>query len=139
MFPLSRPSIPIQWLMASTRPISPPPLGVRLQSREHDVAGRPPLRIGQHGKIARKALGGGVWLARCRFRDLDGVTRVVERRSPAGQLDQHGKFAEDVLVEALKTRRPPGVSGEISLDTRICDLVDRHLDMLAEMASRLRP
>ncbi|OCB41037.1 integrase [Mycobacterium malmoense] len=96
------------------------------------MAGRPPLRIGQHGKITRKALGGGIWLARCRFRDLDGVTRVVERRSPAGRLDQHGKLAEDQLLEALKTRRPPGVSGEISLDTRICDLVDQHLDMLAE-------
>ncbi len=35
------------------------------------MAGRPPLRIGAHGKIIRAHLGGGVWLARCRFRDTD--------------------------------------------------------------------
>jgi hypothetical protein len=46
------------------------------------MAGRPPLRIGQHGKISRKYLGGGVWLARCRFRDSDGLTRIVEPARP---------------------------------------------------------
>jgi len=30
------------------------------------MAGRPPLRIGSHGKITRTYLGRGVWLARCR-------------------------------------------------------------------------
>lgn len=96
------------------------------------MAGRPPLRIGQHGKVARKDLGGGVWLARCRFRDADGVTRIVERRSPEGDVDKHGKAAEDALIAALKDRRPPGVSGEISLDTRIAVLVEQHLELLAE-------
>jgi len=52
------------------------------------MAGRPPLRIGSHGKISRKHLGDGVWLARCRYRDCDGVTRIVERRGPVG--DQYG-------------------------------------------------
>ncbi len=33
------------------------------------MAGRPPLRIGQRGKITRIRLGGDVWLARCRYRD----------------------------------------------------------------------
>lgn len=94
------------------------------------MAGRPPLRIGQHGKVARKDLGGGVWLARCRFRDADGVTRIVERRSPEGVEDKHGKAAEDALIESLKDRRPPGVSGEITTDTRISVLVERHLDLL---------
>lgn len=96
------------------------------------MAGRPPLRIGQHGKVSRKNLGGGVWLARTRFRDADGVTRIVERRSPVGQVDQHGKLAEDALIASLKDRRPPGVSGEISLDTRISVLVDQHLRVLEE-------
>jgi len=73
-----------------------------------------------------------LWLARCRFRDADGVTRVVERRSPAGEDDKHGKAAEDALIAALKDRRPPGVSGEISLDTRIAVLVEQHLELLAE-------
>lgn len=96
------------------------------------MAGRPPLRIGQHGKVTRTAVGGGIWLARCRFRDADGVTRIVERRSPAGVEDKHGKAAEDALIEALKSRRAPGVSGEISLDTRISVLVDLHLERLSQ-------
>ncbi len=96
------------------------------------MAGRPPLRIGAHGKITRKSLGGGVWLARCRFRDTDGVTRIVERRSPDGEDDKHGKAAEDALVEALKHRRAPGESGEITLDTKISVLVETHIDRLAE-------
>jgi integrase len=96
------------------------------------MAGRPPLRIGQHGTISRKYLGGGVWLARTRFRDSDGVTRIVERRGPADDHDKHGKLAADALVEALRNRRPPGVSGDISLDTRVADLVEQHLAMLEE-------
>lgn len=96
------------------------------------MAGRPPLRIGQHGKISRIQLGGGVWLARCRYRDNDGVTRIVERRGPADELDQHGKLAEDLLVEALQARRAPGSDAEITLDTKVTALVERHLDRLAE-------
>ncbi len=94
------------------------------------MAGRPPLRIGQHGKITRTALGGGVWLARCRFRDSDGVTRIVERRGPEG--DQRGKGAEDALIEALATRRPPGSADEITLDSKVIDLVNAHIDRLEE-------
>lgn len=94
------------------------------------MAGRPPLRIGQHGKITRKQLSGGVWLARCRFRDFDGVTRIVERRSPEGRDDKYGKAAEDILVESLKERRPPGVSGHITTDTKVSVLVDQHLEIL---------
>jgi hypothetical protein len=63
--------------------------------REIAMAGRPPLRIGQHGKISRTYLGGGVWKARCRYRDSDGVTRIIERRGPADELDKRGKLAED--------------------------------------------
>lgn len=98
-------------------------------------AGRPPLRIGEHGKITRKPLGGGVWVARCRFRDSDGVTRLVERQGPPE--DQYGKLAEDVLVAALEQRRAAG-DGEISLDTKIMALVDRHIDRLAEDGRSLR-
>jgi hypothetical protein len=83
------------------------------------VAGRPPLRIGQHGKITRNYLGSGVWVARCKFRDVDGVTRRVERRGPADEHDKHGKLAEDALIEALKARRAPGDGDELALDTKI--------------------
>ncbi|MEZ0052118.1 integrase [Mycobacterium sp. MAA66] len=94
------------------------------------MAGRPPLRIGQHGKITRTSLGGGVWLARCRFRDADGLTRIVERRSPTGQVDQYGKMAEDELIQSLKVRSAPGISGKIKAETKLSALVQQHLDNL---------
>lgn len=98
------------------------------------MAGRPPLRIGGHGKITRLDLGGGVWLARCRFRDTDGVTRIVERRGPAG--DNYGNLAEDLLLEAIAGRR--ATEGETSLETKIADLVDRHIELLAEDGRAIR-
>ncbi|MCV7399769.1 site-specific integrase [Mycobacterium fragae] len=101
------------------------------------MAGRPPLRIGAHGKITRTYLGGGVWMARCRYRDSDGVTRIVERRGPADEHDQHGKLAEDVLIEALMARRSCD-GDEITLDTRIMALVDAHIDRLAEDGRSIR-
>ncbi|MDX1890128.1 site-specific integrase [Mycolicibacterium sp. 050158] len=94
--------------------------------------GRPPLRIGERGKITRTNLGGGLWLARCRFRDADGVTRTVERRGSSGKNDDNGRAAEDLLIESLKDRRPPGVSGEVSLDTKISVLIDQHLALLED-------
>ena len=94
------------------------------------MAGRTPLRIGQRGKINRTYIGGGVWEAKCRYRDIDGVTRRVTRRSPAGERDRHGKLAEDALIESLANRRPP--SDEVGPDTPIMALVDAHLHRLAE-------
>ncbi|MBB5162495.1 tyrosine recombinase XerC [Mycobacterium sp. AZCC_0083] len=99
------------------------------------MAGRPPLRIGQHGSITRLSLGGGVWLARTRFRDADGVTRKVERRGPAE--DQYGKLAEDALLEALMQRRAAGTT-ETSLDTKIMTLVEQHIDRLEEDGRAVR-
>jgi len=97
------------------------------------MAGRPPLRIGQHGKISRKYIGSGVWEAQCRYRDTDGVTRRVRRIGPADQHDRRGKLAEDVLIEALAQRRPPsGGPDEIGLDTAVMTLVEAHLARLAE-------
>ena len=39
---------------------------------------RPPLPLGEHGEISI-APKRGQWVARCRFRGLDGITRKVER------------------------------------------------------------
>ncbi len=39
---------------------------------------RPPLALGHHGTI-KVTRDGGQWIARCRIRDLDGVTRRVAR------------------------------------------------------------
>lgn len=96
------------------------------------MRGRPALRIGQHGKITRKYLGGGVWVARCKYRDTDGVTRRVERRGPADEHDKHGKLAEDLLIESLMARRAPGDVDEVNLGTKITFLVERHLNRLAD-------
>jgi integrase len=96
------------------------------------MAGRPPLRIGQHGKMKRTNLGGGVWEAYCLIRDTDGVIRKMQRRGPADENDYRGKLAEDALVEALAQRRPPsGTADEITLDTRVSMLIDRHIERLA--------
>jgi hypothetical protein len=44
---------------------------------------RPPLAMGTHGSISVSKLPASArFVTRCRFRDLDGVTRVVERRGP---------------------------------------------------------
>jgi integrase len=97
------------------------------------VAGRPPLRIGQHGKISRRYLGDGVWEAQCRVRDTDGVTRRVRRVGPPDNYDRHGKLAEDALMEALMQRRPPsGAPDQIGVDTPVMVLVEAHLARLAE-------
>lgn len=97
------------------------------------MAGRPPLRIGAHGKISRKYLGCGVWLAQCRYRDSDGVTRKVQRLGPADEFDKRGKLAEDALIEALAERRPPASTPDaIGLDTSLSALIDQHIARLAE-------
>ncbi|ART69135.1 site-specific integrase [Mycobacterium dioxanotrophicus] len=99
------------------------------------MAGRPPLRIGQHGKVKRIEVEPGVWIARCRYRDTDGVTRIVERKSP--RRDQHGKLAEDELVASLATRKAPG-AGEITPETKLIDLVDQHIERLEEDGRAMR-
>jgi cation transport ATPase-like protein len=76
------------------------------------MAGRPRLRIGQHGNISRRHLGGGVWEAFCRFRDSDGVVRKVQRVGPADKFDKHGKLAEDLLIEALAERHSRASRGD---------------------------
>lgn len=96
------------------------------------MAGRPSLRIGEYGKITRTRLGNGAWLARCRYRDRDGVTRVVQRVGPRDEYDQYGKLAADALKEALAERRPPSGPDALGLATLVSALVDEHLVRLAE-------
>ena len=81
-----------------------------------------------HGRIARIQVSPGVRNAKCRFRDADGVTRVVQRRGPDG--DKHGKAAEDALRESLKGRQPPVAAGGVSAATLIMTLIDAHIDEL---------
>src|SRR4051812_30281127 len=59
---------------------------------------RPPLALGHHGtiKVSRE---GDRWVARCRFRDLDGKTRPVERRGTSKVK------AQQALQDELQSRR----------------------------------
>jgi integrase len=91
------------------------------------MAGRPPLRIGQHGRITRAQVDPGVWVARCRYRDLDGVTRPVERRTPPNLRDEYGARAEAALLDAIAARRPPG-SGSLTGSTNLGELLDRYVE-----------
>ena len=43
-----------------------------------DTMARPPLPLGEHGSIS-VASRRGFWVARCRFRGLDGVTRHIQK------------------------------------------------------------
>ncbi|PVZ08248.1 tyrosine-type recombinase/integrase [Actinomycetospora cinnamomea] len=44
---------------------------------------RPPLPLGTPGAITTKEESAGVWVARCRFRDHDGVTRRLWKQGPS--------------------------------------------------------
>ncbi|MBY6708485.1 site-specific integrase [Rhodococcus sp. BP-241] len=96
------------------------------------MAGRPPLRIGQRGRVSRRDLGGGIWLARCRFRDDDGVVRLVERRTPPGVRDQRGRVAEEALLDALDERRRPSTGNDVTGRTHVIALCRVYVDRLAE-------
>ena len=76
-------------------------------------------------------------MARTRFRDTDGVTRIVERRGPAGETDAYGNLAEGVLLDALAVRRAAS-DAEVSLDTKVMVLVERHIDRLEEDGRAVR-
>lgn len=95
------------------------------------MAGRPALRIGAHGKVTRIDLGADIWLARCRYRDDDGMVRIVERRTPVGVRDQHGKHAEHELMTALELRHAPSEE-EITGGTLVAALCKTYLLRLTE-------
>jgi hypothetical protein len=95
------------------------------------MAGRPALRIGQHGEVTRIYLGAAVWLVRCRYRDDDFLTRIVQRVGPSDEFDKRGRLAEDALIEALAECRPPSGLDAIGLDTLVMVLIDQHIARLA--------
>jgi integrase len=74
--------------------------------------GRPSLAIGTGGNITCVRVGGS-WRARCRFRDYDGVTRLVERFGPSKTA------AERKLKEALRDRVRIDAEAEINPDTKL--------------------
>lgn len=56
------------------------------------------LPVGEHGKISHRKLGAKRWEARCRFRDLDGVTRQLAAQATLK------KDAEAELIAKLRAR-----------------------------------
>lgn len=73
---------------------------------------RPPTPIGSYGKITTLPTPGGQFEARCRFRDYDGVTRLVGRQGKTKTA------AENNLKAALRERQ--GRAGaQINGDTRL--------------------
>jgi integrase len=101
---------------------------------------RPPLAIGTHGSISvNKRPSGTSFVARCRFRDFDGVTRWVERAgrsktaalaalqddlhsragSPAAPLRPHDTFerAADMWLAKLDAQVAEGARAVTTADT----------------------
>lgn len=82
---------------------------------EQNVA-RPPLEIGTYGTVTRTEISPDKWRARTRYRDHDGVTRLVERYGATGAA------AERALKAALRDRARPTDADEITRDTTIREL-----------------
>lgn len=72
---------------------------------------RPPLPVGTHGKVAvvRRPAG---FLARAKYRDYDGVTRLVERSGKTGAA------ARNRLLEAIRDRAGPAGTAELAGESR---------------------
>jgi integrase len=85
---------------------------------------RPPLALGHHGTITTKRENGR-WVARCRVRDLDGVTRRVARwgTSKAG--------AQSALQDDLRRRHGERVEA-LRMNSRFRDAADVWLKKIAE-------
>lgn len=83
---------------------------------------RPPLLIGTWGNIKRRQIEPGRWLAECRVRDADGVTRHARRTTPPGVTDKTGAAAERELTKHLATRTHIEGSDAVTPDTKISDV-----------------
>ena len=80
--------------------------------------GRPPLPIGAHGSITCNEKAGGVWVARCRYRHSDGVTRPVKRTGASSAK------AVRALQGALGEMAGHAASGEITRTMRLHKLAE---------------
>jgi integrase len=92
---------------------------------------RPPLPIGSWGKIKRTELGKGRWVAKARVRDLDGVTRLVERNG------RTGAEAERNLSAHLAERTAPSAE-DLTPESRLTDLWEAYEAHLLEEGRAIR-
>jgi len=77
---------------------------------------RPPLPLETWGAIKVKRLAPGKYEARARYRDVDGVTRPIQR------IGRNKTEAENALKEAMRDRVGPIGGEDITRDTKIADL-----------------
>ena len=81
--------------------------------------GRPPLSVSTFGKIRAWREANGQWTARCRFRDADGQSRLVERTRPTKAA------AERALKEALRDRGAYlAGSVDVTAETKVAALAE---------------
>lgn len=78
---------------------------------------RPPLPLGSYGKIATWE-DGGAWVARAKFRDFDGVVRLVKRRAKSRAA------AERALRAAFVERQAPAKLAEVVASTTFGKVAD---------------
>lgn len=84
------------------------------------MSGRPPLPIGSWGNIKRTEIRPGVWKARARYRDADGVTRPVER------FGKSSTAAKNLLLEEFSNRRRAAGS-ELTGESTVADAAELQL------------
>lgn len=79
---------------------------------------RPPLPLGTWGTVTRKEISEGRWRARAKYRDLDGVTRRLER------FDTTAAKAERALVQAARDRRKQAGGDTLTAESTVAQLLD---------------
>lgn len=87
---------------------------------------RPPMPIGAWGKISSVQLPSGVWQAQARYRDQDGVTRLVRAHGATS------KLSESALADALRTRRRLSGEADITPETAVSVLAEAWISELDE-------
>jgi integrase len=92
---------------------------------------RPPLPIGSWGKVKRTELGKGRWVAKARVRDIDGVTRLVERTG------RTGAEAERNLSAHLAERTAPSME-DLNSESRMTSLWEAYEAHLLEENRAIR-
>jgi hypothetical protein len=92
---------------------------------------RPPLPLGSYGKITAWQEGDG-WIARTKYRDLDGVVRFVKRTGKSEAA------ATRALRAALTGRQAPASSAAVTPDTRIAKVAALWFASTAVTARRSR-
>lgn len=75
---------------------------------------RAPLALGTHGKITVQQVGPKLYAARCRFRDMDGSTRKLEKRGPS-------KTAASTKLQGALKDRVETRSDELRPHSRMVD------------------